>query len=162
MRGTLWIKKMSSCLTAFPSLRLAAAAIAAAVALSSTSARALTTQEILNYQGPDRQKILEDGARREGTVLIYSGMIVNQLLRPLTEAFEKKYPFIKTRYWRGDGNQILFKVISEMQANAPEADLVEGSGIVSSCGRSSRPHRDARDGTVAVVAQFGGDLLRRP
>ena len=120
---------MSSSLTAFSSLRIAAAAIAAAAALGATSARALTTEEILNYQGPDRQKILEDGARREGTVFIYSGMIVNQLLRPLTEAFEKKYPFIKTRYWRGDGNQILFKVISEMQANAPEADLVEGSGI---------------------------------
>jgi ABC-type Fe3+ transport system substrate-binding protein len=129
MRGTLWIEKMSSGLIALSSLRLAAAAIVAAAALGSPSARALTTEQVLNYQGPDRQKILEDGARREGTVLIYSGMIVNQLLRPLTEAFEKKYPFIKTRYWRGDGNQILFKVISEMQANAPEADLVEGSGI---------------------------------
>src|SRR5580704_15041616 len=120
---------MSFSLTALSSLRIAAAAIAAAVALGSPSARALTTQEILNYQGPDRQKVREDGARREGTVLIYSGMIVNQLLRPLTEAFERKYPFIKTRYWRGDSNQVLVKVLSEMQANALEADVVEGSGI---------------------------------
>jgi iron(III) transport system substrate-binding protein len=123
---------MSSSLTASSSLRIAVTAVTAvavAAALGSTSAHALTAEEILNYKGPDRQKVLEDGARKEGTVFIYSGMIVNQLLRPLTEAFEKKYPFIKTRYWRGDSNQVLFKVLSEMQANALEADIVEGSGI---------------------------------
>jgi ABC-type Fe3+ transport system substrate-binding protein len=121
---------MAASLTASTSLRIAAAAVAIAT-VGATSARALTAAEILNYKGPDRQQMLEDGARREGTVFIYSGMIVNQLLRPLTEAFEKKYPFIKTRYWRGDSNQVLVKVISEMQANALEADLVEGSGLGS-------------------------------
>ncbi len=120
---------MASYPTASPGLRLAAAAVAVAAALGAASARALTVDEILNYQGADRQQVLEEGARREGTLLIYSGMIVNQLLRPLTEAFERKYPFIKTRYWRGDSNQVLVKVISEMQANALEADLVEGSGL---------------------------------
>jgi iron(III) transport system substrate-binding protein len=120
---------MSSTLFAPSRLRIAAMAVAVAAAFGSTSAWALTAEEILNLKGPDRQKVLEDGARREGTVLIYSGMIVNQLLRPLTEAFERKYPFIKTRYWRGDSNQLLVKVLSEMQANALEADIVEGSGI---------------------------------
>jgi iron(III) transport system substrate-binding protein len=99
------------------------------MAFSSASVRALTTDEILNYSGSDRQKVFEDGARKEGTVTIYSGMIVNQLLRPLTETFEKKYPFIKTRYWRGDGNHLVVKVLAEMQANALEADVAEGSGI---------------------------------
>ena len=120
---------MSSSLPVYCTLRAAALVVAAAAALGPTSARALTAEEILTYKGPDRQKMLEDGARREGTVFIYSGMIVNQLLRPLTEAFERKYPFIKTRYWRGDSNQVLVKVLSEMQANALEADVVEGSGI---------------------------------
>jgi iron(III) transport system substrate-binding protein len=118
---------MSSSRTAFPRLWMIVAAIAAAFAAS--PAHALTAEEILDYQGPDRQKLLEEGARREGTVVIYSGMIVNQLLRPLTEAFEKKYPFIKTRYWRGDSNQVVVKVYAEMRANALEADIVEGSGM---------------------------------
>ena len=109
--------------------RLAILAALALVVVCSTSARALTTAEILNYKGPDRQKVLEEGARREGEVVIYSGMIVNQLLRPLTEAFEKKYPFIKTRYYRADGNQVIVKVLAEMQANSLVADLVEGSGM---------------------------------
>jgi ABC-type Fe3+ transport system substrate-binding protein len=122
---------MAARATLSSSLRVAAALAALAAVLGSTSARALTAAEILNYKGADRQQVLEAGARREGTVFIYSGMIVNQLLRPLTEAFEKKYPFIRTRYWRGDSNQVLVKVTAEMQANALEADLVEGSGLGS-------------------------------
>ena len=43
-------------------------AVLAVIAIwSATCAQALTTEEILNYKGPDRQKVLEDGARREGT-----------------------------------------------------------------------------------------------
>src|SRR5205814_8957856 len=98
------------------------AAVAVAAAFGTTFSHALTAEEILNYKGADRQKVLEDGARKEGTVVIYSGMIVNQLLRPLTEAFEKKYPFIRTRYWRGDGNQVLVKILAESQANSLVAD----------------------------------------
>jgi len=107
---------------------------AVALAVCCTSARALTIDEILNYQGPDRQQVLEAGARKEGTLVVYSGMIVSQLLRPLTEAFERKYPFIKTTYWRGDANQIIVKVLAEMQANALVADIVEGSGFSGSVG----------------------------
>src|SRR5947209_5599110 len=110
--------------------------IAIAATLVTASAHALTPDEILNYKAPDRQKVLEDGARKEATVVLYSGMIVNQLLRPLTEAFEKKYPFIKTKYWRGDGNQVLVKVLSETQANSLAADIVEGSGMSGAIGGS--------------------------
>jgi len=116
--------------------RVGLAAVAIAVAFCSASAHALTTEEILNYKGPDRQRLLEDGARKEGTVVVYSGMIVNQLLRPLTEAFEKKYPFIKTRYWRGDSNQVLVKVLAETQANSLVADVIEGSGMSGAIGGS--------------------------
>src|SRR3979490_2160981 len=79
--------------------------LAAAVFFCFTSAHALTTEEILNYKESDRQKVLEDGARKEGTVVIYSGMIVNQLLRPLTEAFQKNYPFVNIRYGRGASSE---------------------------------------------------------
>src|SRR5262245_11343734 len=105
--------------------------VAVAAIFGATPAPALTIDEILNYKGADRQRVLEEGARKEGTVVIYSGMIVNQLLRPLTEAFERKYPFIRTRYYRADGNQIVVKVLAELQANALVADLVEGSGLTT-------------------------------
>src|SRR6266850_1538598 len=122
---------MFSSRTTPSNLLIAFVAVTIAASFGATSLHELTTEEILNYKGPDRQKVLEDGARKEGTVVIYSGMIVNQLLRPLTEAFEKKYPFIRTRYWRGDANQIVVKVLAEIQANALMADIVEGSGLSS-------------------------------
>jgi iron(III) transport system substrate-binding protein len=106
-----------------------AAAAAISLVFDPALTHALTTEEILNYTGPDRQKVLEAGARKEGSVVIYSGMIVNQLLRPLTAAFEKKYPYLKATYWRGDGNQIVVKVLAELRANALAADIVEGSGM---------------------------------
>jgi iron(III) transport system substrate-binding protein len=115
-----------------PATTFATAVIA--LATCSTGARAATTDEILNYAGPDRQQMLEQGARQEGALTLYSGMIVNQLMRPLTQAFERKYPFIKTNFWRGDGNQLVVKVLAEMQANAQVADVVEGSGISSVIG----------------------------
>jgi iron(III) transport system substrate-binding protein len=107
---------------------------ASAIAALFAPAHALTTEEILNYTAPDRQQVLEAGARREGKVVIYSGMIVNQLLRPLTEAFHRKYPFVDITYWRGDGNQIAAKVTAEMQANALMADVIEGSGLPAAAG----------------------------
>ncbi len=95
---------------------------------AATAAQALTNQEIFNYRGPDRQKLLEEGARREGTVVLYSAMIVNQAQRPLAEAFRKKYPYIDIKYWRGDDNQIVAKVTAESRANSFVVDVVEGSG----------------------------------
>jgi ABC-type Fe3+ transport system substrate-binding protein len=101
---------------------------------ATASARALTQDEIFNYKGADRQQVLEDGARKEGTVVLYSAMIVNQALRPLTDAFRKKYPFIDIKYWRGDDHQIVSKLIVETQANALVADVVEGSGVSGGLG----------------------------
>lgn len=91
-------------------------------------AAALTAAEILNYKGPDRDQVLLDGAKQEGEVVFYSGIIVNQALRPLTDAFTKKYPFIKMTYWRGDSEEMVPKLLAEEHANKVVADLVEATG----------------------------------
>jgi ABC-type Fe3+ transport system substrate-binding protein len=87
------------------------------------------TDDILTYSGPDRTERLIAGARQEGQVTYYSAMIVNQALRPLTAAFQRKYPFIKMAYWRGDSEEIEQKLAAEMRANNPQVDVVEGTGI---------------------------------
>ena len=61
------------------------------VSLASTA----SVEEITLYNKPDRQKILVDGARKEGKITWYTSLIVDQVVRPLKEAFEKKYPFIQ-------------------------------------------------------------------
>ncbi|HEY4135746.1 MAG TPA: extracellular solute-binding protein [Alphaproteobacteria bacterium] len=101
----------------------------AALLLWSASAQALTQQEIADLQGPDRQKILEDGARKEGKVTIYSGMIVDQALQPITDAFMKKYPYIKAEFWRADAFKIIQKVLAEQRAKSVVADVAESTSL---------------------------------
>jgi iron(III) transport system substrate-binding protein len=84
--------------------------------------------DIVNYRGPDRQQKLLEGAAKEGQVVLYSALIVNQMLRPLTAAFTKKYPFIKMSYWRADSEELLPKISAESRAGNVVADLFEGSG----------------------------------
>src|SRR5215831_6119380 len=91
-------------------------------------AHALTPEEILNDRGADRQQVLIDCARKEGQVVLYSGLIVNQMLRPLAAGFMKKYPFIKMTYYRADSEELLAKLSAETRANNVVADVFEGSG----------------------------------
>ncbi|HXV47634.1 MAG TPA: hypothetical protein VEB61_02450, partial [Candidatus Binatia bacterium] len=50
---------------------------------------AASVEEVALYNKPDRQKILVDGARKEGKITWYTSLIVDQLVRPMKEAFEK-------------------------------------------------------------------------
>src|SRR5262249_33418406 len=76
-------------------------------------AHALTPEEIATYRGADRQQVLIDGARKEGQVVLYSALIVNQMLRPLAAGFMKKYPFVKMTYYRADSEELLAKLSAE-------------------------------------------------
>jgi ABC-type Fe3+ transport system substrate-binding protein len=108
--------------------KIAALAFAAAC-LIATAAAAQSADAILTYRGPDREQKLIEGAKKEGEVVFYSGMIVNQALRPVTLAFQKKYPFIKMTFWRGDSEVIATKAAAEMRANNPVGDVIEGTGL---------------------------------
>ena len=86
-------------------------------------------QEILTYRGADREQAILDGARKEGQVVLYSSLIVNQATRPLSQAFMKKYPFIKMTFWRGDTEDIIARLSAEARANNIVADVIEGTGV---------------------------------
>src|SRR5437764_264427 len=102
--------------------------ILAVIIATAPYAHALTPEEIVNYRGADRQQVLLDGARKEGQVVLYSALIVNQMLRPLAAGFMKKYPFIKMTYYRADSEDLLAKLSAEARANNMVADIFEGSG----------------------------------
>ena len=92
------------------------------------TASAQTAAEIVKYGGPDREQRLIEGAKREGQVVLYSAMIVNQAQRPLAAGFMKKYPFVKMTFYRADSEELLAKLSAEVRANAVTADLFEGTG----------------------------------
>ncbi len=104
----------------------AAMALSVAFMCAALPARA---QEILTSRAPNREDLLLEGARKEGQVVLYSAAIVNQALRPMAEAFMKKYPFIKLTFWRGDTEEIIAKLSAEVRAKNVVVDLVEGTGV---------------------------------
>jgi ABC-type Fe3+ transport system substrate-binding protein len=65
-------------------------------------------------------------AKKEGQVVWYTSLIVNQAVRPLVEAFNKKYPGIGVKYARGDSGPNAIKVINEARAGKVEGDVFDG------------------------------------
>ena len=76
---------------------------------------AATVDEVMLYNKPDRQKVLLEGAKKEAKITWYTSLIVDQVVRPVKEAFEKKYPFIQIEHFRGNSERI----VQKMQESAP-------------------------------------------
>ena len=116
-------------------LRALALGLAAASFLS-FGAGAASIEELARLQGPEREKVLIEGARAEGKVVMYSAMIENQALRPINEAFHRKYPFIEAEFWRADTRDLINKTLAEARARAMVVDIVEGGGVSQSLVRA--------------------------
>jgi len=90
-----------------------------------------TTAELALYQGADREKILIDGAKREGQFTLYTS---HTWFRTFVKEFEKKYPFVKASEWRNDSKNVIRKVFEEGKAGRVLADVVEttadGMGVM--------------------------------
>ena len=99
-------------------MRMAAAgraiggAVAAACAIGAfplaVPAAPATVAEIANYSGSDRQRILEDGAKREGALMIYT---TGTQIQPLVDRFRQKYPFVKTQMPRASSVDVAIKAL---------------------------------------------------
>src|SRR5690242_3997974 len=70
---------------------------------------------------------LVEAARKEGAVVWYTGMIINQIVRPMVEAFKNKYPGIDVQYSRAAGNDIALKITNEARAHRPLADMFDSA-----------------------------------
>ena len=71
---------------------------------------------------------LIEAARKEGEVTWYSTQIISQLVRPVTAAFERKYPGIKVRATRQNATEVAVKILNEGKAGRLQADVFDGTG----------------------------------
>ena len=102
---------------------LAGAALAVAAAAPAQNKGSL---EAATYAGADRQQHLVDAARKEGELMIYTSVPVDDMA-VLTAAFEKKYG-IKVKVWRAGSEKVLQRTVTETRANRFEVDIVETNG----------------------------------
>jgi ABC-type Fe3+ transport system substrate-binding protein len=69
---------------------------------------------------------LYQAARKEGEVAWYTALIVTQAVRPLIEAFSKKYPGIEVHFARADSGPTAIKIINEARAGKVLSDVFDG------------------------------------
>ena len=82
-----------------------------------------SVHDIFMFRGADRERMLAEGAKKEGAVVLYSTLTV-QDATALSEAFERKYG-VKVMAWRGNGDKIVQRAITEARSGRYDADIFE-------------------------------------
>jgi iron(III) transport system substrate-binding protein len=85
-----------------------------------------TAADVALYTGADRMEKLVAGAKKEGTVSVYTSLQTADIGR-LGVAFEKKYG-IKVVPWRAGSEGIVNRTIQEARANRFTVDVIETNG----------------------------------
>ena len=111
------------------------------VELSSAISFAASVEEIALMKSPNREKILIEGAKKEGKVMFYTGLIVDQVVRPVKDAFEKEYPFIQVDFFRANAERLAQRMLAEYQSKRYEVDLVSGSSAATILQRAGMMQR---------------------
>ena len=81
---------------------------------------------IVQHEGADRERLLVQGAAKEGEVSVYTSLVPEDLAA-LSEAFEKKYG-VKVKGWRASSEKVLQRTVAEARANRRDADVIETNG----------------------------------
>jgi iron(III) transport system substrate-binding protein len=96
-----------------------------ALALFCAGIAGAANRDVYLYKGADRNARLVQGAKKEGQVLFYSTLTV-QDGKALGAAFERKYG-IRVTHWRGGAEKIVQRALSEQRAGRNDADVFEMS-----------------------------------
>src|SRR5437763_11033305 len=107
--------------------RRAAVPVALACLLAPGGARAqgTTIACLAMYAGPGRSERLIEGAKKEGSVTIYTSLTVDDM-KVLGGAFEKKYG-IRLNLWRSSSEDILQRAVVEARGGRFDVDAIETS-----------------------------------
>ncbi|HMF51391.1 MAG TPA: extracellular solute-binding protein [Candidatus Saccharimonadales bacterium] len=86
------------------------------------AAMPMSIAQLALYQGADREKILLDGAKRDGQLTLYDS---HTWYRTYVKEFEKKYPFIAVSEWRNDSKNLIRRAMEEFNSRRVIADVIE-------------------------------------
>ncbi|HEY7165361.1 MAG TPA: extracellular solute-binding protein [Candidatus Binatia bacterium] len=84
-----------------------------------------TVAQIALYQGADREKVLIEGAKKEGALTLYGS---HTWYRTMAKEFEKKYSFIKVNEFRTDGRSLIKRALEEIKSGQYIADVIATTG----------------------------------
>src|SRR5947209_7563506 len=110
--------------------------------------------QVASLSGPDRQAVLEAGARQEGQLLWYTTLIVNQAVRPLVDGFTKKYPYVKVDYYRANSGDLTQRMTNEYPAKRSDVDLIDGTSTVPLMKEAGWVEKFNSPATAAYPSEF--------
>jgi iron(III) transport system substrate-binding protein len=92
-------------------------------------------------------------AKVEKEVVYYTELIVDQIVRPLAAAFERKYG-IKVTYWRGDSQAAGLRLAMEHKAGRTQADVWSTASGIGALLEAGLIERFAIENASALAPQF--------
>jgi len=87
-------------------------------------AKPATLADLAKYTGPDRERLLYEGAKKEGKFLWYTSLIAN---KEIVKIFEAKYPGVTVETYRASGTQLASRVLAEARSKRALGDVIETS-----------------------------------
>ena len=95
-----------------------------AAPVSSQTSKPSSAADLASYTGADRERLLLDGAKREGKVVWYTTLAAEQN-KQIAGAFEAKYPGVKVETFRTGSSALAQRLLTEAKAKRHIADAIE-------------------------------------
>jgi iron(III) transport system substrate-binding protein len=86
------------------------------------SSQPKTATELAKYLGPDRERLLYEGAKKEGKIVWYTSLTV---YKEMAKFFEAKYPGVSVELYRAPAVNLASRILSEAQAKRYIVDAIE-------------------------------------
>jgi iron(III) transport system substrate-binding protein len=84
--------------------------------------RPTTAAELAKYPGADRERLLYDGAKKEGKLVWYTSL---SAYKEVAKAFETKYPGVSVEFYRAPATNLATRILGESSARRYLADTIE-------------------------------------
>ena len=90
----------------------------------SQTAKPASAADLAAYTGADRERVLFEGAKREGKVVWYTTLAADQN-KQIAAVFEKRYPGVSVEIYRTGASALAQRLLTEAKARRHIADAVE-------------------------------------
>jgi len=83
-----------------------------------------TLAELAKYKGPDRERLLYEGAKKEGKLVWYTSLVPHN---HIAKVFQARYPGVAVDIYRAAGATLSTRLLEEVQAQRYIADAIEST-----------------------------------
>jgi iron(III) transport system substrate-binding protein len=106
------------------SIMVAAFVLTLPGSVSAQDSKPRTLADLAKYKGADRERVLYEGAKKEGKLVWYTSLVPH---KHIAKVFGAKYPGIAVDVYRAAGNTLATRLLEERRAKRYLADTIEST-----------------------------------